>query len=111
MQFTSFLGSALSSDELQRRLPSLDDLLTSHYVSTDVAFALCRFTINQQITAKWEEFKKTDRKDKEKQTTSAKVRRLSRMFESSLSVWLVVWLAWFVIDLDCSLRGSEFDRP
>ena len=105
MQFISFVGAALSADELQRRLPKLEDLLTQNFLATDVAFALCRFTINQQINAKWEEFKKLDRKDKEKQTTSAKVRA------SSANTSAAAFQLCSVLLTDGALRGSDRSCP
>ena len=74
VQFVTFLGQSLSHDELQRRVPSIADLMSTYHIPADVAFALTRFIFNNQISAKWEELKKIDRKDKEKQTSSAKVR-------------------------------------
>ena len=73
VQFVTFLGQSLTSDELRRRVPGIADLMGTYYIPPDVAFALTRFILNSQISAKWEELKKADRKDKEKQTTAAKV--------------------------------------
>ena len=73
VQFSSFLSSSLTIDEVSKRLPKLDDLLTQYYVAPDAAFALCRPLYASQIEKKFEEFKKADRKDKEKQTTAARV--------------------------------------
>ena len=73
VQFITFLSNAFSNDELQKRVPDVAQLLSVYNIPADVTFALIRIATNQQISAKWEELKKIDRKDKEKQTTAAKV--------------------------------------
>jgi hypothetical protein len=42
VQFISFLSQQLSLDEINKRLPFMDELLLTYHIPPDVAFALWR---------------------------------------------------------------------
>lgn len=65
VQFITFLNLQLSLDEIHKRLPPIDQLLLTYHISPDVAFALWRSNYMSSIHAKFEEFRKADRKDKQ----------------------------------------------
>lgn len=50
VQFISFLSLQLTTDELVKRLPDIHDLLTTHHIPTEVAFALWRIVYAGSIS-------------------------------------------------------------
>ncbi|ELU01720.1 hypothetical protein CAPTEDRAFT_223841 [Capitella teleta] len=68
VQFISFLSLQLSLDEMNKRLPTMDQLLLTYHISPDVAFALWRSNYMSSIKAKFDELRKADKRDKQSQT-------------------------------------------
>lgn len=50
VQFIGFLSLQLSCDELVKRLPNIQELLTSYHIPVEIAFALWRIVYSASIS-------------------------------------------------------------
>lgn len=75
VQFLSFLSLQLSADELTKPLPDISELMSLYRITPDVAFGLWRIVFANAISAKFDDLRKLDKKDKQTNSPNAKVQR------------------------------------
>ncbi|KAI0218636.1 THO complex subunit 2 [Lamellibrachia satsuma] len=71
VQFVSFLNMQLSTDELSRRLPPIDQLIQVYNLNVESAFSLSRGIYCSAINAKYLELLKPDRKKQSQKKQSS----------------------------------------
>ena len=49
VQFSSFLASQMSTEELRQRLPSMSDLISQYHLTADTAFPICRMLYTHAV--------------------------------------------------------------
>jgi hypothetical protein len=55
VQFSSFLASQMSTEELRSRLPSMSELMADYHLTADTAFPICRmlYAHTVQVTGEY----------------------------------------------------------
>lgn len=71
VQFGTFLGSTMTSDEYVERLPSIHSMLQDYHIHADVAFFLARSMFSHAIDVKYDALRRADPNYK-KMSTSMK---------------------------------------
>ncbi|KAF6022557.1 THOC2 [Bugula neritina] len=90
VQFSTFLSSALTIDELHKKLPTLDVMLSEYHIPSDAAFYLIRPMLVHSINLKYEELRKQSKLAKEKDRTTAVADKNQLYTEAFSSVILPV---------------------
>ncbi|XP_064637610.1 THO complex subunit 2-like isoform X2 [Lineus longissimus] len=84
VQFGTFLSTQMSSEDFQKKLPPIDQLVLTYHVSPDAAFFFTRPVITHAIMSKFDELRKQDKSKKEASQTAAKTQRYLEASEAVL---------------------------